>query len=785
MGFFAVSIPGVAEAKCDANLEGKVIDVQSFEPIPGAYVAAPEQVRSARTGADGFYRLEGVCPGELFVEVSKDGFQTHEERFTVRRGRNRHDFYLLSGTYDAVTARGSRLEEEDRRTQATEELSGRALDRTRGRDLARSLSELPGVRVLGSGATAKPVINGMNSNRVTLIVDGVAHANQDWGLDHGPEIDPFAAGSVRVLKGAAGVRYGLDAVGGVVVVEPRPYPDEPAVQGDLHLVGITNGWGGAASGAALATLPDPLEGLSLRLEGTYRRLGDLTAPDYVLDNTAQDERAVRAAARWRWSGGELEATYSHYANDYGIFSGIVAEGPRQFFDQLESRVPNGIETFEFGYGIERPFTTVQHDVARLSARFELTPDTELDLRYAFQANDRREFDRGRAVDRNRAQAIFLLDTHTLDGTVKSRLGEIELEVGSTLTLQENDFGGNPFIPDYTKVGAAGFFMARYLRDRWELELGLRADFEYYDTVRPGRTNVAPDIREELDFFAFTATGGFLYDLGGGFTWRGQLATAARNPSPDELFADGPTVGTASSILGDASLDTETTLNAQSSLGFDTDRASLRLEAYSHYVDGYIFLAPAVGSDGELRVEQTIRGAFPVFAYQQVDAGFAGFDGTASARILPWMELETSLSIVRARDLTNDRFLVFVPPDALRTRLTVDQPRWGPLRAPYAYAESQITLQQTRFEIETDFSEPPPSYHLVNVGVGCRFDWGDQPLFVDLEVQNLTNESYRDYLSRLRYFADEPGISGFLRVSIPFERDLGRPPNHQGENDDEN
>lgn len=769
----ALVVAGVrpAWAQCEAMLEGKVIDVQSFEPLPGAWISAPEQVKAGRTDVDGHYVIEGLCPGDLLVEVGKDGYQTHRERFSVRRGDNRHDFYLISGDVDTVEAEASRLLEDERAAQASELLTGRELDQTRGLDLARSLGDLPGVRVLGSGATAKPVINGLNSNRISLIYDGVAHANQDWGLDHAPEIDPFAAGSIRVVKGAAGVRYGPDALGGVVLVEPRAYAEKPALSGDLNLVGLTNGWGGAASGAVLTTLPGDWDRLSLRLEGTYRRQGDLTTPDYVLDNTAQEERALRAGVRWRWGGGKVEASYSHYANDYGIFFGVVSDGPQQFFDQLESETPSGLETFRYGWDINRPYSTVRHDVAQLRSRIHLSKTTDLLLTYAFQANDRREFDQGRERDRNRAQAIFLLDTHTLDAVIESRIDDVELEYGVAGQLQFNDFGGLPFIADYTKVGGAGFFIARYLASRWELELGARADYEYYDTVRPGRTNVAPDVREELDFFAFTTTGGLIYDLGGGWTLRGQLATAARNPSPDELFADGPTVGTASLIIGDTGLDTETTMNAQVSVGFETDRAGASLSGYGHYISDYIFLAPQLGSDGRLRVARTIRGAFPVFAYQQVDAGFVGFDGDARVRLVPWLELKTTISLVRARDLENDRFLVYVPPDAVRTRLTVDRPRWGALRAPYLYAESEAVLQQTRFDLASDFAEPPESYHLVHMGAGCRFDLHGQALFVDVEIRNVGNESYRDYLSRLRYFADEPGISGFVRLSLPFDEAL--------------
>lgn len=761
--------PRTARAQCDATLEGKVIDVQSFQPLSGARVAAPEQVRVGRTGVDGTYRIEGLCPGELYVEVAKARFQTHRERFTLRRGANRHDFYLLSGDVDSVTAEADRLDGADRTAQASVGLEGRELAQTRGRDLARSLGDLPGVRVLGSGATAKPVVNGLSANRLLLVVDGVPLESQDWGLDHAPEIDPFLAEEIRVLKGAAGVRYGLEALGGVIVLEPRAYPERSGLRGDLNVIGMTNGWGGAASGAVLGTLPGAWDALSLKAEATYQRTGDLTTPSYVLNNTAREERALRTGARFRWDGGEVEASASHYFTRYGIFSGTVATSPTDFRQQLETRVPSGLESFSFGYDIARPFSDVEHNSAQARSRLRLSKDTDLELTYAYQFDNRREFDFASTQrDRDRPQALFRLQTHALDARVETRAGDIELEYGVTADFQENDFQGRPFLPDYTRLGAAGFFIGRYLVSRWELELGLRAEYEYYDTIRPGPTNVSPDIRRELEFFAFTATGGVIYELGEGWTLRGQLATAARNPSPDELFADGPAVGVAAVIEGDPDLETETTFNAQATLAYDTERVSVSLEGYSHYITDYIFLAPKLGGDGELDVELTIRGAFPAFAFRQVDAGFAGFDGRVSVDLVPWLELQSVLSVVRARDLTNDRFLVFVPPDRLRNRLTLQPRRWGPLRRPYGYVESEVTLQQTRFEIEADFSEPPPSYHLVNVGAGLSFRAGSQPVFVDLEIRNLTNETHRDYLSRLRYFADEPGISGFLRISMPFE-----------------
>jgi hypothetical protein len=125
-------------------------------------------------------------------------------------------------------------------TSAT--LTSKDLEQTRGRTLAEALTNIAGVSTLQTGATiAKPVIQGLHSTRILILNNGIRQEGQQWGMEHAPEIDPFVASRITVIKGAEGVRYGPEAIGGVVLVEPAALSKIPDITGELYLTVATNG----------------------------------------------------------------------------------------------------------------------------------------------------------------------------------------------------------------------------------------------------------------------------------------------------------------------------------------------------------------------------------------------------------------------------------------------------------------------------------------------------------------------------------------------------------------
>ena len=273
---------------CSGSLDGHVVDAASHEPIAAATVQIAGTLVATSDDA-GRFTLTGLCPGEVTVIVERDDHKPGTRTLTVT------DHASLE---IALADAGEVIEIRDKappppEVRSTTVISGEQLEKTRGKEFTDALAEVPGVTELRAATgVAKPIIRGQFGRRLLILVDDVRHRAQEWGLEHAPEIDPFIADKIRVVRGAGGARYGSDAIGGVVLVDPPELRREPGYNAELHAIGQTNGRGGAFAGR-LQTVLAELPALSLQLEGSIKRLAAPESPAYALAN----------AGLFEWNGG--------------------------------------------------------------------------------------------------------------------------------------------------------------------------------------------------------------------------------------------------------------------------------------------------------------------------------------------------------------------------------------------------------------------------------------------------------------------------------------------------
>src|SRR5690554_719524 len=285
----------LAQTATAQTLRGQVTD-DTGRPLPGVHVLAPRLERGTATGADGRYTLAGLPPDTLSVHFSFLGYEPAFRLADLSAGDAVLDVALapevaqlgeVTVTQDAGRARLT----ESARSVAI--LDARALEALRGQNLGETLARLPGVTALTTGPSlSKPVVRGLHSERVVVLNAGIPQEGQQWGGEHAPEIDPFAADEVQVVRGAAAVEHKVGAIGGVIRIEPRALPNVPGLGGQLSLQGFSNNSQGAGSGFVEGGMRG---GLGWRLQGTFRRAGDARAPDYVISNSAFVERSGQAA----------------------------------------------------------------------------------------------------------------------------------------------------------------------------------------------------------------------------------------------------------------------------------------------------------------------------------------------------------------------------------------------------------------------------------------------------------------------------------------------------------
>lgn len=742
------------------RLTGKIIDRDTQLPIAGAIVhlLAPESDRVS--DEHGFFSFSALPPGDYQLSVSMLGFKT--KTLEIELGSNRNiEIYM---EHQGVTLHDVQVLGHQKRMRTTapvSHLDERALEESRGSLLAEALRSVSGVTMLQTGATiSKPVIQGMHSNRVVLVNNGIRQEGQQWGSEHAPEIDPFIASDIHVIKGAEGVRYGAEAIGGVITVEPAPLPIEPGLHGKLHLIGASNGRSGTGAAMLQGGIP-AIGGLSWRVQGSVKHAGNIRSADYFLENTGVRERNYSAALNYSGKGLDLDVYYSHFNTETGIFKGAHIGS----ISDLEQRISAGrpAEDGQFSYALDVPRQTATHDLVKIKGHRDLKNGATLDLQYGGQRNLRQEFDLRRG-GRDAIPAMDLeLFAHTLDLTY-SKLNANSLR--TTLGIQgsntiNNNLPGTfvtPLIPNYDSFGLGAFIIERKVYDRITLEAGLRYD---YKTLNAAGYDAQENWYGGVHHFNnLSGSIGASLRLGDGSTFQSNLGLAWRPPTVSELYSHGLHHGSASIELGNPDLESERALKWINTLSLKKSRWSADLDVYAHYLNRYIYLRPT----GDF--QESLRGAFPVFAYTQTDALYLGMDLHLQYAITPALHYDLKTALLRARDIRENGFLPGIPPARLSHELRWLIPVSGKLHAPYLRAGLTSVFRQGLQPLG-EFAPAPHTYHLLEAGAGTHVRLGKQTFMVHAAVSNLLNTLYKEYMNRFRYYAHDQGRNITLRLSYEF------------------
>lgn len=768
--------------RCRLSIDGHLVDTVTHEPIEGASVRLDGDIVSM-TDEDGRFVLKGLCPRTYSIEVERIDYGV-----TVRTVRLESstglEIELRQRLGELVVIQGKKIRLEDMASTAV--VDGEALERTRGRSFSEALAEVPGVSQLRSASgMAKPIVRGQFGRRLTLLVDSVQHRSQEWGLDHAPEVDPFTAGELRVVRGASGVRYGPGAIGGAVIVDPPKLLEKPGLAGEAHLMGFLTRGAGLAT--RLQAAPKGLPGLAYQLEGTGKRLASSQTPDYALQNTGSFDWNLAGTAGYRNEQGEYMLSYRHYQAKLGVCACLQIESSEDFFAQLERDRPIDSELFETSFEIQRPYQAVAHDLALARGRWNFDSIGSLSATYALQFDHRREFDVVR--DATGPQFDFRLTTHDMDVVLEHKPLHINNHLhahgslGAVGLVQVHSYRGLPLVPDYQAVGAGIFAIERLIGHDFELEAGLRYDLmartasllrsDYLRLVRSGQLemdactpgNDAVDC--DSTFHTLSASIGGLLQLSDPWSIKVDLSTASRPPNPDEQYLNGtsptfPVLG-----LGKPDLEAETTYSASLSSSYQSERVAAELSGYANLISDYIYFAPAIDEMGEPIFDVLIRGSFPRFTTRPVDALFYGADGGVVVKPIEPLELGAQLSMVRARNRSDDSFLVLIPSDRLRSSARYTHESASGWEKLFVELAGTLVARQKRYDRAADLAAPPPGYFLLDAELGGETRVGEQTVKLALHGTNLLNARYRDYTSLLRYFADQPGLQIMLRLSLHF------------------
>lgn len=775
IGFCLLCATGAAQAQdCHFALRGHVTEAETGEALAYATVYVQEIAKGVVTDENGRFAIPDLCEKTPYTVEIRHVECAHFTQVVQLAENVEIEFRLPHNTVlDEVLVREKALAATP--TQAENTVEKTDLENARGLNLGETLKKLPGVTLLTSGATvAKPVIQGLHGNRIAIVSDGVTLQSQQWGNDHAPEIDPYTAERISVVKGAAGVRYGVGAMAGAVILEPAPLREQVGFGGWIDLGGFSNGAGVALAGSADWRVQGKT--LAFRVQGTVKRSGNLRAPDYWLGNTGTSELNFSLMADWSQSRWHHTLSATQFGQSFGVLRASHTGSLSDLEAAIASDTPRNNLNY-FSYAIDRPRQEVQHNVLKYKAVFRMNDTWKWIGQYNFQYNQRREYDRGRnsITAGDKAQVSFQLWSNTLDLALEhTPIHHWQGGVGVQVMQQLNYVSKGGYIPDYLGLGASLWATERWRRFPvpWEFEAGLRYDFRWNHVTTTGNGN--NNLDERIHFGNLSGTLGAIWHASQALSLKLNTGLAWRPPHVNELYARGVHHGAGTYEQGNPDLVSEKAWNTNLTVNWETDRASANVTVYRNMVPDFIYLDQPRDS-----FVLTVRGPFPAFFYRQDDAVLQGLDAAISVNIVAQIAAEARASILRGYRLahrsgeqaTYHDWLPLMPADrfqyGLRWAANGGQKMKNGEGKTFVRVLLTTALRQTRIPEAGLTKAAPPAFTTLGLEAGHTFALGKQRLEAGFNVRNLGNIRYREYLDYFRFYADMPGVNVGLRAKLIF------------------
>jgi len=464
---------------------------------------------------------------------------------------------------------------------------------------------------------------------------------------------------------------------------------------------------------------------SWRVRGIGRMAEALHTPNGELDNTGFFSANGAGALSYRGAWGSFTTRVAHYGGEFKL---LEANGPGPGAEQGQDQGP------------ERKLAD---DRVQLLGHFP-TKHVVLETKGQLQRHWLQEI--GDVPGQPGVEATeFELALTTATGEVLAHHerdamgGSLHGTLGLNVTHQGSDSrAGRQLVPDAT-TNSGGLFLLEQL-DRGPLTLlgGGRVDVRRLDAQG----------HAALDYSAGSWSAGAVYHVSPSSSFSANLGSGWRAPSLFELFADGPRIGDARYEIGRTDLRPEKNLDIDAGLHLDVGRVRADVSAYRNLVVDYIYLLPT----GEM------RDSLQVFRHQQGDARLLGGEGSVEVEVTPLLTLQSHGDLVRGTLTADDSPLPLMPPPRLAGGAELHQGE------RYLSVELEHSWKQTHL---TQFDFPTDAYTLLNLGAGFTTELTGRTIDVDIQVHNATNTSYRDFLSRYKAFALNPGRNVTVRLHTRF------------------
>jgi iron complex outermembrane recepter protein len=734
---------------------GTVLSAETKTVLTNLSIQIPELHLSANSDLNGIFTFKNLPKSSFKIQISGVGLETLIQNIDTKTTLN-DTFYLAESHIDlheiVVSVPNGQLSSENIVNIETQKIA--ALRTSAPLSLMEALTNVQGVEQITTGAgIGKPVIRGLSGSRIVTYAQGIRVENQQFGEEHGLGVNDVGIESVEVIKGAASLLYGADALGGVIFFTDEKYAPLNKIQGSVGSRFMTNTSGMQTNGG----LKINKNNIKLNVFGAYNAHSDYTAgksaPELRVLNTRFDEGALKASLGYTYKNWVGNVRYSYLQNNFGISEGAIVN-------------PTNIK---LGF---LPKQNIVHQSLSVENNFYFGKG-KLNTILGFSKNDRKEF------ENTPDTAALHLDLATFTYNIKYAQAFLSKKLNfiagiQGLTQKNTNKGAEYLIPDAMMHDFGAYSVLNYtINPKIDLQGGLRYDMRNLTTIEYTEEDthihaggahehtgkIFPAITR--NYMNINASLGGVYKLNK-VKLRANAATAFRPPNLSELLSNGAHKGAIRYEKGNTNLKSEQGLQADFSATYESTHFSFALNPFYNTIQNFIYLAPT----------DSIYDGLKVYEYRQTNANLYGAEATAHLHphALHWLHLQTSFTSVTAADAQNNA-LPMIPANKIQSNIKIEldnkrkengiENGWcKSLFVEHIYRFSQQRIAE--YELAT------PDYTVFNAGINAEYATENLRFMFEIGAKNLFDTQYTDHLSRFRATnTSNMGRNLFFGVNVKF------------------
>ena len=771
--FFLFSVNIFSEDNYNRIIKGKVLSNDGVA-LYAAHIALPSISRGTVTNEKGEFIITNLPRGKYRIIISYVGFESETRMIDLETENVVELIIKLKPTTiqtEPVIVTGNPYATDPLNSpQDVSSISGREKLRSESSSIGKTLENMPGIYNLSAGSAAgKPVVRGHTSEHVLILSDGIAQEYQQYGERHSPNIESFNYDRVEVIKGAANLLYGSDAMGGAINLVPHPFHFSESEKTEIN-GNVTGGYYSNNNEYMTALkLYGSTGNLSINASIVRRKADNFSTPDVAdysetlkrgdpeftgeIPNINFEQLNGSAGLGYLSSIGIFSVDYDHYLNKNNFL--------------LPTGMPIGLQ--------------LENQILNFKGNIPLDKFI-VKSKFSYQRNHREATPVGLSY-------IALPDSTAVDLILNVYTARIDVEnvdvfnlygtIGAEVKFYDHENVGKvPSQPTGHFTNYSLFLFEEWQRNKLILNFGVRLDYReqlFYGTT----TNPLLTSDDSRNYFNVSGSFGVAYKLIDQLTVTGNIGRGFRTPSFFNLYVYGEHGGVFAFQIGNPNLKNETSLDLSTSLRFKSEIVNVNATLFHNMIDNYIFLYNA--PDHPLAA----AGQAFVFAHDQADAVLTGIELSLEFSVFDWFIINgiySSISSEFTSGVHDGNELPLMPPSKGTIGIKFLLPSISVIKSPYFGINAKFVSSKKAACIYEPFGQfdegigpelgfgvcSTENYNLFSLNLGFDLTLYNKPINIDIEVTNLFDEDYRDFLDTYKGYALSLGRSINVKINIPFD-----------------